>query len=131
MKENAVKPSPLQMAIYDKLKSQHIGKENAISMNNLAEYFGITPRTLRYSLSEIRRNPCFELCIMSDNGGYWVASSREQYKQAAKRLYSQAFSLLRCARANERKANLHNQGKITDIDSEFADFFKSFAEEND
>lgn len=130
MKENAVKHSALTYAIYNKLQNDHAGQANAISADDLAAYFGIDKRLLRLKINEIRSSQNFDLCIMSGNGGYWVAASREDYLRANHRLYSAAFSLLRCARANEKKANRHNQGRIIDVDSEFADFFKSFMEED-
>ncbi len=128
--EQKIKHSPLCLAIYNELKTNHVGIENAISMENLALYFGISTRCLRHFLSEIRTSSDLEICVLSGNAGYYCATCREEYKQANKRLYNQAFSILRAARANERKANLHNQGKITDIESEFSEFFKSFMEEN-
>ena len=129
-KENAVKHSPLTYAIYNKLKNDHAGANNAISADDLAAHFGIDKRLLRLKIHELRNSPDFETCIVSGDVGYWCAVSWEDYNRANHRLFSAAFSLLRCARANSRKASLHNQGKITDIDSEFSDFFKSFMEED-
>lgn len=130
MRENTeIKHSPLTYAIYNKLHNDHAGQVNAISADDLAAHFGIDKRFLRLKIHEMRDSNDFELCIMSGNGGYWVAASRDEYKQANKRLYRQAFSILRCARANERKASKHNQGRIIDFETEFADFFKSFMED--
>lgn len=124
--------SPLAYAIYNKLKNNHAGMKNAISAADLAAYFGIDKRLLRLKIHDIRESnsPDFETCIVSGDGGYWCAVSWEDYKRANHRLFSAAFSLLRCARANSRKASLHNQGKITDVESEFSEFFKSFMEDD-
>lgn len=128
-KENAVKHSPLAYAIYNKLTNDHAGVSNAISADDLAAHFGIDKRLLRAKVHELCNSADFEACIVSGNGGYWCAVSWEDYKRANHRIFSAAFSLLRRARANSRKAALHNQGKITDTDTEFSEFFKSFMEE--
>ena len=126
MDENKKQYSPLTYSIYNKLQ-EHAGAENAISAEDLATHFGINKRLLRHKINELRNSPDFDFCVLSSNDGYYLATSREEYKRANHRLYGMAFSLLRCARNNEKKANKHNQGRITD--SEFADFFKSFMEE--
>lgn len=129
-KENAGKKySPLTYALYEELK-RHVDSENGISAQELADKFGISKRTLRYFVSVIRTSPDFDICIMSGNDGYWCVSSLDGYKKASSRLYRQAFSILRCARETERKANRHNQGRISDVESQFSDFFKSFMEDD-
>ena len=130
-KEKSVKHSPLTYAIYNKLQNDHAGQTHAISADDLAAHFGIDKRLLRLKINEIRSSQDFDFCVLSSNNGYYISKSLEEYRWANRRLFSAAFSLLRCARANQKKASRHNQGRIIDVDMEFADFFKSFAEDDD
>ena len=121
------KYSPLTYAIYDELK-KHIDSENGISADKLAEHFGINKRLLRYKVSEIRNSPDFELCILSSNSGYFVCSTKDEFKRHHRRLYSMAFSLLKEAREQDKKMGRNGQYKIS-LDS-FDDFFKAFAQDD-
>lgn len=121
------KYSPLTYAIYDELKT-HIDSENGISADKLADKFGISKRTLRHFISIIRTSPDFELCVTSSNSGYFVCSSKDEFKRHHRRLYSMAFSLLKEAREQDKKMGLNGQYKIS-LDN-FDDFFKSFAQDD-
>lgn len=131
MENKQVKLSPLCMAVYDKLKANHVGRSNAISMENLSAYFGISTRCLRHCLSELRTSPQVEKVILSGDTGYYIASAIEECRKGNRRLYSMAFSLLRCARSNEKKASLDGQAVIDDsILEDFTRFLKAFGQED-
>ena len=126
-KENAGKKySPLTYSLYEELK-RHVDSENGISAQELADKFGISKRTLRFYISIIRNSPDFELVVTSSNNGYFICSTKEIFKRHHRRLYSMAFSLLREARAQDKKMGLNGQYKIP-LDS-FDNFFKSFVDE--
>lgn len=90
---------------------QHIGKSNAISADRLSEFLHISERKLRDYISEIRRGTEFEKIVCSCNDGYYIATE-EEADRANKRLYSQAFSLLKTAHANDKKAGRNGQLRI-------------------
>lgn len=127
-KENAVKHSPLCIAIYNELLS-HVGSDNAISMNDLAACFGVTPRCIRHFLSEIRTSPDFEKVVLSNNDGYFIPRDKFELRRYSKRLYRHAFSALKAARANDAKAAKDGQGVMGDtLISDFARFLEAYGD---
>lgn len=124
---NEIKHSkPLTYRIYDYLKTNHVGRENAISGAVLAEKFNISQRKLREIINEIRNSQELEKIIASSNSGYFVCT-KEEFRQANNRLLSTAFNLLRTARANERKARLDGQMKMQ-LGKFYKEEFCSFGE---
>lgn len=119
------KHSPLTYMIYGELQN-HIGQENAIKAEELAAKFGISKRCLRHYISEIRTSTEIEKVVTSTNDGYFICTAKDEFHRTNRRLYSMAFSLLKAARSNEKKAGLNGQGKLNDIMTEFADFFEAF-----
>ena len=101
---------PMVYRLYDELKN-HIGKKNAISADELCAKFGIEERKLRDYISEIRRSGELEKVVASSNKGYFICTEEEADK-ANERLYSQAFSLLKTANANEKKVGRNGQMKM-------------------
>lgn len=102
--------APIIYQLYEELKS-HVGKGNAISAEELSGKFGMTERDLRECISEIRNSTELEKIIGSCNGGYFICTE-DEFKRSNNRLLSMAFSLLRTARANSRKAGLDGQFKM-------------------
>lgn len=90
---------------------QHVGNKNAIPADRLAEFCKISERKLRDYISEIRRNADFEKIVCSSNNGYYIATE-EEADRANRRLYSQAFSLLKTAHANDKKAGRNGQMRM-------------------
>lgn len=109
--DNKLKPKKILYRIYDELK-EHKGKENAISASKLAlKYFPLDTdslRTIRTVIHEIRRSEVFDNVIGSCNKGYYWATEAEA-KEANSRLFAQAFSLLKTAYTNEKKAGKNGQ----------------------
>ena len=118
--------SPVTYLIYEELK-QHIDSENGISAEELAGKFHIAERTLRHYVSIIRYSPDFEICVTSSNKGYFVCSTKDEFRRHHRRLYAMAFSILKEARAQDKKMGLNGQYKIPLDD--FDDFFKAVMEE--
>lgn len=96
--------------IYDAL-CKHVGAESAVAADDLANWFGISERKLRDYISEIRRDADFEKIVCSSNSGYYIATE-EEADRANRRLYSQAFSLLKTAHANDKKAGRNGQMRM-------------------
>lgn len=96
--------------IYNELK-EHVGRENAIRAEELAEMFGMGERQLRDNIREIRRDVEAESVVASCNQGYYICT-REELAKANERLYSQALSLMKTVRANEKKIGKSGQMKM-------------------
>ncbi len=117
--------SPIVYYVYEELK-KHVGREQAISAAELCAVFGICERHLRQIVHTIRNSGDLEKVIGSCNAGYFVCTKEEQTR-ANRRIYRQAFSLLKTARANDRKAERNGQGKIK-LGEYFKDFYESLGE---
>lgn len=96
--------------IYNELK-EHVGRENAIRAEELAAMFGMGERQLRDNIREIRRDVEAESVVASCNDGYYICT-REELAKANERLYSQALSLMKTVRANEKKIGKSGQMKM-------------------
>ncbi len=96
--------------VYNEL-NKHIGEKKAISAQELANIFNISPRSLRIIISEIRNSTAYEKVIGSNEKGYFVCTT-DDVKRANNRLFRSAYSLLKTAQANSRKAILNGQGRI-------------------
>lgn len=110
--------------IYDEMKS-HIGKANAIKAQDLADKFNISDRTLREIISTIRTSTELRKIIASCNNGYYLCTD-EEFEQANRRLERQAFSLLKVAYANKRKAAKDGQMLIP-LGKYYKEVFEAFA----
>lgn len=125
MKKTTQAHAPIVYSLYKCLKENHTGEENAISAKNLGELFGISERALRELISEIRESSVLQLVVGSSVRGYYVCRE-EEFSAMNNRLKSAAFSLLKVAYANERKAAKDGQMRIRF--SKYAkDTFEAFA----
>ena len=119
------KHSPIVYGIYEFLKSYHEGAENAISAKALSDRYEISERALRDIISEIRESPVLQRVIGSNNKGYFVCRESE-FERTNNRLKAAAFSLLKVAYANDKKAAKDGQMRIRF--SKYAkDTFEAFA----
>lgn len=116
--------APIVYRVYDELKL-HVGMKNRIGAKELAKKFGISQRALRDIIHEIRESHELEKAIGS-YGGYFVCTE-EDCEKAINRLYRQAFSTLKVARALEKKVAMNGQGKLK-LGEYYADFVKSLGE---
>lgn len=115
------KHEPLVYRIYDELKN-HVGKDNAINGSSLSAMFDISERMLRTYIHEIRESKDLSKVILTCNKGYYIPTEEEGTKDV-QRLFNQAFSTLRVARATMDKAGLQGQGKI-----KLGEYYKEFVE---
>ena len=115
------KMPPIVYEVYAEIK-QHVGKENAISAEDLSNQFNIGERELREIISTIRKSGELRKIIASCNHGYYIPTS-EEFTAANRRLERQAFSLLKVAYANKKKAAKDGQYIIP-----FGPYYKSVFE---
>lgn len=118
--------APMVYAVYSELKN-HIGKANAISAEELSNQFNIGERELREVISTIRKSGELRKIIGSCNKGYYICTS-EEFISANHRLEKQAFSLLKVAYANKKKAALDGQGLIP-LGAYYKEVFEAFGRE--
>lgn len=102
---------PIAYKVYDFLKG-FVGEQNAISARDLAAQFALEERQLRDVISAICKSTELERTIGSSPRGYFICRDKEEFERVNNSIYSAAFSLLRRARANERKAGLDGQMKL-------------------
>lgn len=112
---------PIVYRIYDEMKN-HIGKENAISGAKLSAKFDISERKLRDYIRIIRQSGELSKVILTCNKGYYIPTKQDGMRDN-NRLYSQAFSLLRAAREQDKKAGLDGQFKI-----KMGEFYKDYVQ---
>lgn len=110
MKIETKKHSPVVYLVYDFMKD-YVGESNAIKAKDLSAHFGVSERELRDIISEIRESPVLQRVIGSNNKGYFVCRESE-FERTNNRLKAAAFSLLKVAYANEKKAAKDGQMKI-------------------
>lgn len=126
MEETIKHHSPIVYDVYAELK-QHVGKENAISADSLSRIFNISERELREVISTIRTSGELRKIVASCNFGYYVPTA-EEFAAANRRLESQAFSLLKVAYANKKKAAKDGQ-YIIPFGPYYQSVFESFGTE--
>ena len=115
------KMPPIVYDVYAEIK-QHVGKENAISADSLSRLFNISESELREVISTIRTSGELRKIVASCNFGYYVPTA-EEFAAANRRLERQAFSLLKVAYANKKKAAKDGQYIIP-----FGPYYKSVFE---
>lgn len=116
---------PIVYGVYEHLRTYHQGEENAISGKDLSRYFNISDRTLREIVNEIRNSGVFQLVIGSSDRGYYVCRE-DEFNAMNNRLKSAAFSLLKVAYANDKKAAKDGQMRIR-FGKYAKDTFEAFA----
>ena len=97
--------------IYDYLKENHIGKDNAISGADLSAMFGIDKRQLRRHIHTLRYSMELEKVIGSGNTGYYICRE-EDFEEVDRRLERQALSTLKVVWANRKKRSKDGQFKM-------------------
>lgn len=100
--------------VYGSLQ-EYIGRENAISAKALSGMFDISDRELRNIIRDIRNDPARKVIVGSSNNGYYICKE-DEFAITNRRLKAQAFSLLKTAYANEKKAAKDGQFFMTESD---------------
>ena len=75
------KPQNIEKRLYNYLLEYH--SERPISMKSLADYFALTERELRKTITRMNKEMCFEFKIASrtkEPSGYYMAVSKSQQK---------------------------------------------------
>lgn len=118
---------PIVYQLYDYLKENCVGEENAIQGRDLAARFKISERGLRDYISVIRTSDELRKVIGSTEKGYFVCKSKEEAERANKTFWSTAFSYLKVARAQEKKAGLDGQYLIP-LGNYYKQVYEAFGE---
>lgn len=126
MMNSVKKHAPIVYSVYEYMK-QYVGEENAISAKDLSKHFGMSERNLRDIISEIRESSVLQLVIGSSANGYFVCRE-EEFSAMNNRLKAAAFSLLKVAYANEKKAAKDGQMRIR-FSRYMKESFEAFAKE--
>ena len=69
--------------LLDYLRSNHVGRENAVSSTGLEQRFEISGRTVRRMVNRFRQEG-YPVC--SDSTGYYLASSQKEINNTVSRL---------------------------------------------
>lgn len=117
--------APIVYKVYEELKN-HVGSSNSISAKDLADKFSISERALRDIIHTIRDSKELEKAIGCSERGYFVCT-KEDARKSIERLFNQAFSTLKVARALEKKVGKNGQGKIS-LSDYYAMFYESLGE---
>ena len=64
-----------EQKILEYLQEHHVGKENAVQSKQLEKKFGLTGRSLRRRIAQLRQNG-FPIC--SDSNGYFLAEAQNE-----------------------------------------------------
>lgn len=97
--------------VYDHMKN-YVREENAIKARDLAAQFNITERHLRDVMHTIRTSDELTRTIGSSPRGYFICKDKVEFERSNNTLYAAAFSYLKAARANEKKAGMDGQLKL-------------------
>lgn len=118
--------SPIVYKVYDELKN-FVGRDSAIRARDLAAKFNISERALREVIHTIRESGELEKSIGSSANGYFICTE-EDCEKAINRLYRQAFSTLKVARALEKKVGMNGQMKLK-LGEYFKEEYKSLGDD--
>lgn len=114
---------PIVYDIYHYLEKNCIGEENAVPGRGLAARFKISERGLRDYISVIRTSTELRKVIGSSPKGYYVCANKEEAERANQTFWSVAYSYIKVAKAQEKKAGLDGQYLLA-----LGDYYKEFYE---
>ena len=102
-------------SIYNELRNNHAGRENAVKRSAFAADHGLSEREMRFITHEINENPDFQGMVSTSTALYFCGSKEECIK-AIGVTYRAAFTLLRKARRMDRKLREDGQVVLTEHD---------------
>lgn len=114
MRNKKVTPE-LIAAVYNDLKNNHLGRENAVSRREYADGCGISEREMRFITREINESDEYE-GIVSTSACLYMCETKEECLAAVGVTFRAAFSLMRKARRMEGKVRNNGQYRLTDDD---------------
>ena len=113
--------------VYDYLRDNHVGQAKAIKAPDLAFKFSISERKLRSIINEICNSPVLEKTVASDECGYYVCASEDEFNRANHRIFMAGIKMINRARANEKKAGMNGQCKML-LGKYFSETFEAFGD---
>lgn len=113
--------------LYDYLKANHLGKDNAISRVDLALELGIDERELRRMTREINTSGFLEKLVSTSYKCY-MCDTKEECETAIKNTYKTAIALLKKAKRMEKKMGLNGQIKMG-LGEDYQDVVDTFSKE--
>ena len=102
-------------AIYNDLKNNHSGLENAVSRADYALGAGISERTMRAITHEINASPDFD-GLISTSKALYMCETKDECLAAIGTTFRSAFTLMRKARKMEEKVRSNGKYKFDDKD---------------
>lgn len=102
---------PIVYMVYEFLKKNCMGLENATPKPEVAEYFNLTTRELRKITHEINTSGELEKIISTTHSCY-MCKNNDEAEKSIRNTYRMAISLFKKAKAMEKKVGLNNQIKI-------------------
>lgn len=106
------------------LREHCVGKENGCRRTTLANLLGVHERTVRYATKRANEDLGLEMLISTSHSVY-VCNTKEECEQAIRNTYRLAISLLKKAKAMEKKVGLNGQIKIN-LDDDIIRTFQVF-----
>lgn len=120
------KHKPIVYRYYDLLKQNHLGKENNVKSQVLAEYFGVSRAIQKTILKEINESVDFDKLI-STCGSIYMCNTKEEVALTLSHTYNTAITLIKKAQAMQKKAQKQGQYKIK-LGEYYKDFITVFEE---
>ena len=110
MRNKKVTPE-LIAAVYNDLKNNHLGRENAVARREYAEGCGISEREMRVITHEINENKQYE-GIVSTSGCLYMCGTKEECIKAIGTSFRSAFTLMRKATRMRKKVEENGQYRL-------------------
>lgn len=125
---NKAKHTTIVYQVYNYLKNNNIGIDNAISNEKLATEFFTKKREIRRIVNEINNTNSLDdlnAIVCSGNKGYWIATEQD-YKIYLDRHWKAIKTSLKRLNSISKKISLDNQYKMKlgEYYSEFVETFK-------
>lgn len=113
--------------LYDWLKNNHYGEQNAILRADAAKAFGVSEREFRRLTREINESTELEKLVSTRRSCYMCAT-KEECEKSIRATYNTAVSLLKKAKHMEKKMGLNGQMKIK-LGEYYKDVVETFTKE--
>lgn len=121
-----IKHKPIVYRYYDLLKQNHLGKENGVKSQVLADYFGVSRAFQKTVLKEINESADFDKLI-STCGSIYMCQTKEEVDLTLSHTFNTAITLIHKAQSMQKKAKSQGQYKIK-LGEYYKDFITVFEE---
>lgn len=102
-------------SIYNELRNNHAGRENAVKRSVFAAEHGLSEREMRFITHEISENDKYQGMVSTSTALYFC-DSKEECIKAIGVTYRAGFTLLRKARSMEKKWRENGQVVLDEKD---------------